>query len=36
MFNIQLIFKPCEISDAYTNLVPLEIFDISMKIEKAS
>jgi hypothetical protein len=32
MFNIQAILHPCEISDYNLAQVPMEVFDISMKI----
>ena len=36
MFNIQVIFTPCDIPESQYGYIPLEPFDISMKIEKAA
>jgi dynein heavy chain len=35
MFNIQVVFRPEEVGDYNIIQIPMEVFDISMKIERA-
>lgn len=35
MFNIQVVFRPSELPEYNISQIQMEIFDISMKIERA-